>query len=256
MTERVKRRAATARLGGLLALALFAVACPAAPFSHDGPTTRPGAPAAPTTATTLPRAMPPPRLDVTPAGPLVGGLVDATVLAHTPAGGGAQRLTLATAEGDVEITYALGGDLRLSVEVAAHLRVRYYPARDAIGGSALVVAASDGRALGVITRRDGLPSGVLPGGARVELRDAPGHLAYTEVSRVGSQCLIRVERFDLALTTSDEATRWVPPGGVQRVTIANTPFDLVAYDASRLVDATCRGEDPTHTSWALLAVSR
>ena len=226
-----------------------------------------GAPSSPGAETSLPRALPPPRLEVVPPAPIVGWLAPAVVTAHARLGAdGPWRLDLRTDAGaDVAVTYDLGAGRPLPVAGGDAVAVRYFA--DASPGSspsvehrsagaatprALVVATRRGQALAVLTVSGGLPGGVLPGGASVRRGDTPDRVAYTEVRRLASLCLARIEHSDLALV-SDEAAVWVAPGGVARVSLAGSPFDLIAYDASRLVDERCAADDPSHTSWALVA---
>lgn len=241
-----------------LALALaasLAAGCPGPSFEHFGPATRAGAPRAPAPmdATGPAEALPPPRLEVEPPRPVVGWLPHASVLAHEALPGGAHRLLLRTEEDEeVRVVYALGGGRALPVAPGAAVRVRYYPARPAEGhrGDALVLADTDGEALALIVRYDGLPAGVLPGEMRVE-RGGADHEAYVDVHRTASLCLARVEHSELGLA-SEGGWTWVPPGRVAPVTVAGRHFDFIVYDASRPLGQSCGPDDPSHLSWALL----
>jgi len=252
-----------------LTAALALVGCGSVAFDWTGPEERAGEPVEAVPSGPLTRALPAPELEVRPARPLIGWLAPVTVVAHTPSP--ARRgyhLVLETSEGErVEIHYALDGTRALPVKPGEALAVRYFgpdsPALPPTVGtgppalrpkpSALVVASPTGQAIAIVTLRGGLPPGILPGGAEIQRADTPDHLAYTEVRRLPSLCLARIEHADLGLATED-ATVWVSPGALRRVSLAATPFDLIAFDASRLTDERCAADDPTHTSWVLLAL--
>jgi len=202
------------------------------------------------------RALPQPRLEVVPARPLVGWLAKVRVTEHAPLPGTtAHRMVVKAEDGAlVRVVYDVGAGRRVPAAVGADIALRYYPPRDdGTGGAALVAATPRGRALAFLVIDDGLPAGVLPGGATVALRDAGDHAAYTEVRRLPSLCVARVEHEDVAFTT-EEATVWVSPGTARRVQVAATPFDLVVFDASRALDERCPGERLGHLSWALVAL--
>ena len=239
----------------MLAIACGLGACSPAMFTYAGPTTLSGLPPGPVAPGPLARALPEPRLEVTPARPLERWLAPVRVEEHVAlAGTTAHRLALLTEDGTpVQVTYDVGAGREIPVAPGDALTMRYYPPRDdGHGGAALVVATARGRALAFVVLDDGLPPGVLPGGAQIGLREAADHAVYTEVRRLANLCLARIEHDDLALTTED-ATTWVSPGTVRRVTIAETAFDLVVFDASRPVDDRCGALDLVHTSWALVA---
>ena len=117
-------------------------------------------------------------------------------------------------------------------------------------GDALVLADTDGQALGLIVRYDGLPDGVLPGETRVE-RGGSDREAYVDVRRTPSLCLARLVHSELGLV-SDGGWTWVAPGRVAPTTVAGQRFDFIVYDASRPLDAGCGPDDPSHLSWALI----
>ncbi len=256
--RRPRPRAHAIGVRALLLGSLVFAACPTSSFRYGGDSRRPGklTQGAPGAGAALLEALPAPRVEVTPERPLVGWLARCEVVAHAPLGGGGFRLDLRTEEGkEVTVRYELGAGRRLALEAGDAARVRYYPSRPKGDprSSALVVAAGDGRALGIVVRHDGLPGGVLPGGARVAAARGSDKLVYTEVRQLPSLCVARIAHHAMVLTT-EESTTYIPPGGAARVTIARTPFLLVAYDASRLADERCRGvgQDPSHLSYALL----
>ena len=244
-------------LGTWLALGAVALlaACGPATFTWAGPEILAGVPVGPVAPGPLARALPEPRLEVVPGRPLEGWLAPVEVAEHAAIPGTtAHRMLLRTQDGaTVRVAYDVGARRTIPVAVGEAAAMRYYPPReDGRSGGALVVATPRGRALAFLVVDGGLPSGVLPGGATIGLRDAADHATYTEVRRLANLCLARIEHDDLALTTED-ATTWVSPGTVRRVTIAETAFDLVVFDASRPVDDRCGALDLVHTSWALVA---
>jgi len=246
------RRAALA-----LALAWWCTGCPGPTFDHAGPASKEGARSAPDPeAHVMSRGLPPPRLQVVPARPIVGWLAPSQVTRHTAAPGGGMRLELRTQEDErVIIAYDLGDGRAFPVTRGDEVLVRYFPTPSGrTRGDALVLADSEGRALAIVARWDGLPPGVLPGEARIARSEQADRVAYVEVRRTPSLCLARTEHADLELAT-EARSFYVPPGGERRVVLQGATFDLLAYDASRPLEGDCGVEDPSHTSWALLATA-
>ncbi|MFT7583238.1 MAG: hypothetical protein ACI9MR_004924 [Myxococcota bacterium] len=230
-------------------------ACGSTAFDHGGPASRPGV-GTPGLATIASVALAPPDLEVTPERAISGWFAPATVVSHSadPNGReGAMRLAVRTSEGDdVVVRYRLGPIRQVPVREGESVLIRYYPSATPDSATdALVVATQSGGALAIITRRNGLPPGVLPQQAVVTVSREPARLVYTEVRELPSLCVVRVDHQTLRLEV-DGAVNHVIPGSIAPVDIGGVPFELIAYDASLELGPPCPDVTPAHLSYALI----
>ena len=180
-------------------------------------------------------------------------LQDATVLDLRDEGGAAQ-LFLRLDDAPVgqrltQIRANLGREDVLALSTGQRIQVAFHAGPKGSQRGALVIRDQQSQPLAVIVAGHDLPEGQLPGLLQLE---RGRRVVYSEMRRPPDLCLVTIIHYRLVAQEGDQ--RWsLAPGQTKTLETSDGTFKLTVFDASTRISPPCSAQDPSHTSYLLVA---